>query len=84
MWNGPYGMICDWSGWGWDWPLAFLFPLLFWALVIAAIVMIVRSARRSSAPKTPRLRGLDVLAERYARSEIDRDEFVQKTSDIIG
>ena len=84
MWNGPYGMICDWSGWGWDWPLALLFPLSFWAVVIAVIAVIVRAASRSGAPIARRVRGLDVLAERYARGEIGRDEFLQKTGDIAG
>ena len=31
-----------------------------------------------------RVRSIDVLAERYARGEIDRDEFMRKSSDIAG
>lgn len=84
MWNGPYGMICDWASWSWGWPFQFLFPILFWGLIIAAIVMIVRAATTSGAPVARRVRSLDVLAERYARGEIDRGEFLQKASDIAG
>ena len=28
--------------------------------------------------------GLEVLARRYARGEIDRDEYLQKKGDIVG
>jgi uncharacterized membrane protein len=32
----------------------------------------------------PRPAGLDVLEERYARGEINHDEYLQKKKDIIG
>lgn len=62
--------------------------LLFWGLVIVAVVMLARGFGRSSRPgadgvpsvrdKTP----LDILRERYARGEIDQAEFVQKRDDL--
>ena len=84
MWNEPFGMM---SGWGWFGPFHFIIPLLFWGLIITAVVMFVRYAfgwgdhplrmeRRSS--------GLEVLEERYARGEINRDEYQEKKRDIIG
>jgi putative membrane protein len=82
MWNGPYDMMCDWASWGW--PFGFLFPILFWGLIVAAIVMIVRASTNSRMPPPRRARSLDVLAERYARGEIERDEFLRKASDIAG
>ena len=84
MWNGSDGMICDWASWGWGWPLGLLFPILFWGLIIAGIVMIVRASTNFGAPRIRRVGSLDVLAERYARGEIDRGEFLQKASDIAG
>jgi putative membrane protein len=84
MWNGPYDMICDWASWGWGWPFGFLFPILLWGLIIAGIVMIVRASTNSGVPPVRRVRSLDVLAERYARGEIERDEFLRKASDIAG
>lgn len=63
--------------------------LLFWGLVIVAVVMLARGFGRSSGPgadvpsvrdKTP----LDILRERYARGEIDRAEFLQKRDDLGG
>jgi uncharacterized membrane protein len=82
MWNGPYGMICHWASWGWGWH--FLLPILFWSLIIAAIVMIVRASTSSGAPFAQRIHSLDVLAEGYARGEIERDEFLRRASDIAG
>ena len=87
MWNAPYGMMGGWDGWGWFWPFHFIIPLLFFCAIIALIVVLVRYAtgwgghplRREHRPA-----GLDVLEERYARGEINRDEFLQKKQDIVG
>jgi len=86
MMYGPFGTMDGWGG-GWFGPFHFIIPLLFWILVIMAIVMLMRYAigwgdhphrlnRRSP--------GLDVLEERYARGEINRDEYLQKKRDIVG
>jgi len=58
--------------------------LLFWGLLIAGIVMLVRCSR-GSGPSGKREReksALDILKERYARGEIERDEFEQKKRDL--
>lgn len=61
--------------------------LLFWGLVVFAIVMAVRgfaggcrsvSRETGTRDKT----ALDILAERYARGEIDKTEFEQKRADL--
>ena len=87
MWNGPYGMMGGWDGGGWLWPLHFLIPLLFLALIITVVVMLVRYAvggsDYSSRPER-RSAGLEALDERYARGEINRDEYLQKRRDILG
>jgi len=41
-----------------------------------------RRARRLAALRSPT--GLELLALRYARGEIDRDEYLQKRGDILG
>lgn len=63
MWHWGYGPW--WTG---------LLFLLFWVVVIALIVWAVRSTGRTSQGASRR-RALDVLEERYARGEIDDDEF---------
>jgi putative membrane protein len=81
MWNGPFG-----DGWGWFWPFHFVIPLLFWALIIAGVVWIVRyTTDWGEHPRIGRRQpSLDVLEERYARGEINREEYLQKKKDIIG
>ena len=59
--------------------------LLFWGLIIAAIVVLVRGFGARSGGGEPRLRektALDILRERYAKGEIDKTEFEQKRSDL--
>jgi len=90
MWNGPYGMMGGWDGWGWFWPFHFIIPLLFLAVIIAVVVLAVRYATSWSEHPTTgygvgrRSPGLDVLEERYARGEINRDEYLEKKRDITG
>ncbi len=61
--------------------------LLFWGLIIFGIVMLARGFGGTSNASEPRVRDktpLDILAERYARGEIDTSEFQQKRSDLRG
>ncbi len=84
MWDGSFAGA---GGWGWLGPLHWLIPLLFWALIIAAVVILVRYAMDRRGPLPPSARrssALDILEERYARGEIDRDEFLQRKKDIAG
>jgi putative membrane protein len=87
MWNGPYGMMGGWDGWGWFWPFHFIIPLLFLALIVTVVVLLVRyAAGWSDHPSRLERRsaGLESLDERYARGEINRDEYLQKRQDILG
>jgi putative membrane protein len=59
--------------------------LLFWGLIIAAIVLLVRGFGGKSGSDEPRLREktpLDILGERYARGEIGKAEFEEKRRDL--
>ncbi len=85
MWD--FGMMRGWGGWGWFGPFHFIIPLLFWALVITAVVVLVRrttgwSGRPPWMERHPS--GLDILEERYSRGEINRDEYLQKKHDLLG
>lgn len=89
-WNGPYGGgMGQWMGWGWWMPFHGILGLLILALVIAGIVALVRSAYGSGmhgiyGNGRSRSPGLDVLEERYAKGEIQRDEYLQKKRDLGG
>ena len=72
MWDGT-GMG-TWGGMG-------VGMVLFWGLIIALIVFVVRSLGNDAArgsDKTP----IQMLKERYARGEIGKDEFEQKKRDL--
>jgi putative membrane protein len=83
--DGPgWGMM---GGWGWGiGGGGMIFWLVVIVLIVAAVAWFVRpTAHSDGAPRgEPRSRGLDVLEERYARGEINRDEYLQKRRDILG
>lgn len=59
--------------------------LVFWGLIIAAIVLLARGFGGRSKESEIRVRDstpLDILRERYARGEVDKNEFEQKRRDI--
>ena len=79
---GP-GQMMSW-GWGFMWLMP-LVMLAFFALMIAVIVLLIRwlggeSVGRSASTRTAR----NILDERYARGEIDREEYLQRQKDIAG
>lgn len=71
-----------WSGdFGWHYGLMGFGGLLFWGLVIVAIIFALRGHRcghQRSVGKT----ALDILKERYARGEIGDEEFRQKRKEL--
>jgi putative membrane protein len=80
--QGPWEMH-DRLDWGmWFGPLFMLIPL---ALVILAIVVLLRwlghrNDEGGSRIYSPR----DILDERYARGEIDRENYLRRRDDIAG
>lgn len=68
---------------GWGWYGMGIGMLLFWVLLIAAIVLLFRSSSGfGGAGRSREKSALDLLKERYARSEIEREEFLQKKRDL--
>jgi putative membrane protein len=56
---------------------------IFWILIIIALVWLVAFVtRRGSVSSGSDKSALEILKERYARGEIDRDEFEQKQKDL--
>jgi putative membrane protein len=73
-------------GWGaggmWLGPLFMIIPL---ALLIVAIVTLARWMGGGNANGAGRVRtARDILDERYARGEIDREEYQRRRDDIAG
>ena len=63
---------------GWAMTLMTLGNLLFWGLLIAGIVLLIRRPGRDAAgsgPATAAPTSQQVLADRFARGEINEDEY---------
>ncbi|MEU6378762.1 SHOCT domain-containing protein [Streptomyces sp. NPDC046909] len=59
---------------GWDWFAMSISTVLLWALLITVAVLLFRTLNRTpEPPRTESPEGL--LAERFARGEIDEDEY---------
>jgi putative membrane protein len=76
----------DYSHYGWDWGwghmlFGSLMMILFWGGLILLIVLAVRWLGAGSVrvtPQAPESKALDVLKERFARGEIDKEEFEER------
>jgi len=69
------------GGWG----FGGIFMLLFWGLLVLGVVAILKwlfggSGERRDPP--PAKTALQILEERYARGEIDREDFEQRKRDL--
>jgi putative membrane protein len=55
-----------------------LWTLVFIAVVVGGGVLVWRAAQQRGSGTAPRSRAHDTLDERFARGEIDRDEYEQR------
>ena len=88
MMGGMMGRWGDgmWSWGGWGMGLGAIFMLVFWGIIIAAIVLVVRWMAQPSGgahpPTTKEESALEILQKRYARGEINKEEYEQKRRDL--
>ncbi|MBI2358068.1 MAG: SHOCT domain-containing protein [Deltaproteobacteria bacterium] len=59
-----------------------IFMLLFWGLIIAGIVLLVRFLVLASGSKSS-ADALEILKRRYARGELGKVEFEEKKKDLM-
>ena len=76
MWHGM-----GFENWGWGGGM-WLGMVLFWVVIIGAIVLIVRSLGADAAARKDNKSLLQILRERYAHGDIGKEEFEQKKRDI--
>ncbi|MDE2230431.1 MAG: SHOCT domain-containing protein [Alphaproteobacteria bacterium] len=74
------------GGWGvMGWMMS-LFWVLLMVIAVMAVVWLVRASATGGRypPRNERdASGLDVLGERFARGEINRDEYLQRKRDLL-
>lgn len=87
-----------WNGHGmgaWGWFAMSLTALVVWGLVVGAAVLLVRAFQREGAsrraapappagPTAPAAGAETLLAQRYARGEIDDEEYARRLSVLRG
>ena len=74
MWPGMMG-----GGYGMAWPMM-IFMLLFWGAVLTGIIILIRWIFSKGGPGVTHTSetALDILKKRYARGEIEQEEFAEK------
>lgn len=77
MWNEyGYGACMD------TWGLGATLSILWWILIIVAVIVFVRWLQKSEYGHTHSEKAVDILKERYAKGEIDKREFEEKKKDL--
>lgn len=78
------GTLCSNMNWGLG--FGWIFMLLFWGLVIWAIIYLAqnisRTNRRSDHKDSHDDRSMNIIKERYARGEISKEEFDKMKKDL--
>lgn len=78
MLNQAAGMypMHGWYGWGW--------MFVWWAIVVAAVAVVLILLAGASSRSRPKAgpTAEEILRDRYARGEIDRETFQRMRSDL--
>ena len=79
-------MMHDWCGGpgGMSW-FGMIWMALFWILIVLGIVVLIRWLMRSDSGRRARMEesALEILKRRYAKGEIDKEEFEEKRRDLV-
>src|SRR3970282_2162810 len=82
-WEQGWGMHPGWWMWGAGGAVMMLMMLVFWGLVITGLVLGIRWLARQGREERPD-RPRDILRERCARGEINKEEFEARRRDLDG
>ena len=81
---GP-GMMGWWGPMSWFGPVGMI---LFWALLVLLIILLIRGLRSGKVigreRGAPAESALDILKKRYARGEINKEEYLEKKKELEG
>ena len=82
-WDWGPGMHPGWWMWGAGGAVMMLMMLVFWGLVIAGLILGIRWLARQGRDERAD-RAFDIQRERYARGEINKEEFDARRRDLSG
>ena len=67
---------------GWGWGMA-IFGWLFVTMVVGLVAWLIWSTTRRAEPEGRIVnRAVELLDQRYARGELDRDQYLEQTADL--
>jgi putative membrane protein len=82
--QAPFSPPLLWHAWGWGWGSVLLLghgilTALFWIVLVLLVVALIRRLSGASSWRqdwgSPRQTAVDILQERFARGEIDKQEY---------
>lgn len=75
-------VTADPGGWdhmgGWGWSMA----ITGWVVMALLVTLVIWAIRGDRTVADHTRRSVEILADRYARGEIDRDEYLERRSDL--
>ena len=76
-----FGTFCN-MGWGYG--FGWVFMLLFWGLIIWAIVYLIQNVAKGDKTYHSEREGksIEILKERYAKGELSKEEFEKMRKDL--
>jgi putative membrane protein len=70
-------------GWGMGFGLGWILMILFWILVILGIVYLIKAITGGAKKGEKEESALDILKKRYARGEINKEDFEKMKDDLM-
>lgn len=60
-----------------------IFGLIFWILIIVGLVLLIKYLWESGGTRREQEPALEILKKKYARGEINKEEFEEKKKDLL-
>ncbi len=74
--------MTHWGNFGWGMGLGWIYMIVFWALIIIAVVYLVKFVERNTGFEALHGSPLDTLKRSYAKGDITKEEFEPMKNDL--